>query len=537
MHPIWTLYSRRIFSRLAYWLSALGYSLHDRSTNNRLYLVYFCIFWLVWVGAVFALIGSTLAGWLVILPYPPAQIASMLYQIILAGWGFVLLWQVTRRSPFVFTEEDVYLVCQVPASRRRIGFALFLHSWIWSVLPVLAGAVVLAFALVEIQLLQAGASFVLGEYLLSSLRAASIIIPFHAALMALLWALGAYRLHPRHGGWLRWVAPLVLLSVLMIVWLHPFLPGLPAILYPLRLPMDAAFGVAGTPWSAGLGLCLVLLMMGMAALYLATRRMSLAQAARETSCRALIQAARSYGILNLAESLVLRQRLGSGRAPSKLLSSRGVGVLFEKDEVQSRRSLTLAHLINLLWIFGLNLGMFISPTWQMQLVCAGVWSLAVGSLATRRLRSDLARWWILRTLPVKASALLRAELRLPWTIVTCMGWLCALLSPAPFPIKVFAALMIPFFAASVGFAAAFDILQRCQARTIMSPSIAEENIPQVDIWGALLGIISVLAPLGLLIAAATLPGSTGWGLGALILAAVLAWFNYRSAVRAFAGVG
>ena len=85
MQPIWTLYSRRIFSRLAYWLSALGYNLRDRSLNNRLYLIYFIAFWAVWAGVVFALMAATLADWLVLLPYSPAGIVSFVFQIILAG--------------------------------------------------------------------------------------------------------------------------------------------------------------------------------------------------------------------------------------------------------------------------------------------------------------------------------------------------------------------------------------------------------------------------------------------------------------------
>jgi hypothetical protein len=61
MDPVWTLFSRRTISRLAYWLSALGYNLRDRSVSNRIYLVYFCFFWIVWVTAVFALLGGAVA--------------------------------------------------------------------------------------------------------------------------------------------------------------------------------------------------------------------------------------------------------------------------------------------------------------------------------------------------------------------------------------------------------------------------------------------------------------------------------------------
>jgi hypothetical protein len=537
MQPIWMLYSRRIFSRLAYWLSTLGYNARDRSLNNRLYLVYFIVFWVVWVGAVFAMLAEGLAGGLVLLPHAPEKIAAALGELSLAGWGFVLLWQVTRRSPFVFTEEDSTLVCQTPADRRGIGLALFLQSWLWTSLPFITGAVVLAFTLAETRLMQTEAGFRLGEYLLSSLRALSIIIPLQAGVMALLWALGAYRLHPADRRWMGWLAPVGLASVLLVAWLHPNLPSLSvAIRFPLHLPLEAAFRASSGQWIAGLATSLGWLISGLAMLSLALPRMVLAQAARETSRRALIQEARRYGINSLAEAISLRQRLGSSRAPSRLLSSTGASALFEKDEVQTRRWL-MPHLVKLLWVGGLSLGIFMAPSWQLALVSAGMWTLAVGSLATTRLRSDLARWWMLRSLPVKPAALLRGELRLAWTGVVWLGWLSALVAPTQGTIKLYVLLMMPFLAASAGFAAAYDILHRCQARAIMSPSIAEENIPQVDIWGALLGLVSVLTPLGVLLAVAGLPGWDKLGAGAVLLAAGLAWFNYQQAVKAFRVVG
>ena len=537
MQPIWTLYSRRIFSRLAYWLSALGYNVRDRSLNNKLYLVYFILFWAVWIGAVFAMLAETLAGWLVLIPHAPEKIAAALGELSLAGWGFVLLWQVTRRSPFVFTEEDSALVCQTPADRRVIGMALFLQSWLWTSMPFIAGAMVLAFTLAEARLMEAEAGFRLGTYLWNSLRALSIIIPLQAGAMALLWALGAYRLHPADRRWLHWLAPVGLAGGLLIARLHPNLPGLSAaVRLPLHLPLEAAFGAGAAPWMAGFGASLGWLVIGLALLSLALPRMVLSQAARETSRRALIQEARRYGINSLAQGILMRQRLGSSRTPSRLLSSAGAGALFEKDEVQTRRWL-MPHLVKLLWVGCLSLGIFIAPSWQLALVSAGMWTLAVGSLATTRLRSDLARWWMLRSLPVKPSALLRGELRLAWTMVVWLGWLSALVAPTQGAIKIYALMMMPFLAGSAGFAAAYDILHRCQAGAIMSPSIAEENIPQVDIWGALLGLVSVLAPLGTLLAVAGLPGLSRLGAGAVMLAAGLAWFNYQQAVKAFSAIG
>jgi hypothetical protein len=189
-----------------------------------------------------------------------------------------------------------------------------------------------------------------------------------------------------------------------------------------------------------------------------------------------------------------------------------------------------------LWIFGLNLGIFYSPTWQIKLMAAGMWSLAVGSLTTRQLRSDLARWWILRSLPVGAAALLRAELRLAWMVVVLMGWLAILISHLKPVDLVLAVILLPFLVANTALAATVDILRCAIVRAIMSPSIAEENVPPVDIWGVVGGIISVLVPLGLLLVAITYPRFMFVGVVAVILAVVIGRITFREAIRAFNAV-
>ena len=537
MHPIWTLYSRRIFSRLAFWLSALGFNARDRSLTNRIYLVYFIIFWAVWVGAVFALFASTLAGGLQHVSTPAFQVISTSFQIILLGWVMIQLWSVTHRSPFSFSEEDAYLICQMPVNRRRVGFVLYLQGWLSSMLPFLAGVTVLAFTVEEVSLLQAQESFVLGRYILSSFRGASIILPLHSGLLGLLWALGALRLYPRPRQWLGFIPLGVLLLGATVFGLRAHVPLLYSILhFPLQLVVDATFATGAGPWLAGFTFALLLLILGMLSLFLATPHISLAQAARETSLRASIHSARDLGVHILTDAMRLRKCLGIERTPSCLLSTPGAAVLFEKDEVQTRRSLTIGFFLHLAWIFGLCLGMFFSPGWQVKLILGAIWALAVGLLLTRRLRSDLARWWILRSLPVKATTLLRLEIRLPWTLVVWIGWLCAFGSPAQLGLKLLAVAMIPFLAASAGFAVASDILGRCQARTIMSPSIAEENIPTLDIKGALLSIACVLVPYGMLLTLAAHPAQAELGIIALALSIALTWLTHRSAGYAFTNV-
>jgi len=539
MHPIWTLYSRRIFSRLAYWLAALGYNLRDRSLNNRIYLVYFFIFWLVWVAAVFALLGQTLAGWFALLPYSPDHTTSLLAQLGFVVWSLILLWQVSGRSPFVFSEEDTTLICQTPASRRGIGLALYLQGWLGSMLPFVAGAVALAFTVVEWQIILDETSFTLGLYMMSSLRLLSIIIPLQAALLAGLWGFGAIRLNPaRRISGLRLAAPAVLVLLAAAWGLSPRWPWLwEVVLFPLRLPLDAAFGAGQAAWLAGLGLSLLFLAGGLGLLAVTTTRMSLSQAAQETSRWSLVQTARSYLNFGLADAILLRQRLGSTRPPSQILRSPGAALLFEKDLLQVRRTFRPGILLSLLGIFGLSLGIFLPTSLQVQLVTAGVWTLTVCGLATRRLRSDLARWWIIRSLPLQPAALLRMEMLLPWLAVVGLGWLAVGISSLPAIHTILAALLLPCLAASATLAAAGDILRHSSARAILSASIAEENVPRLDIWGAVHGLASVLLPVGLFLWASSHGLALAGGSLAVLMASGIAYLNFRSTLNAYRSVG
>jgi len=163
--PVWILFRRRSFSRLAYWCLVLGFDLRDRSLNNRFYFVYFCAFWFAWVVAVFALLGSALSGYFESLPVvSPLAIVVSLGAFILAAWGLAQLWQGTGRSPFVFSEPDAYLLCQAPVSRRSVGLAWFLMDWFGTALLFAAGAVLFSFALTEAALPHAATFWNLPAY-------------------------------------------------------------------------------------------------------------------------------------------------------------------------------------------------------------------------------------------------------------------------------------------------------------------------------------------------------------------------------------
>ena len=539
MDPVWTLLYRRVFSQVAYWMSTLGFNWHDRSLINRIYFVYFCLFWFIWIVAVFALIGATIAGMfsslgVVALP----QLVVTLYVYILVVWILFQLWRVTGRSPFVFSEEDAYLLCQTPINRRKIGLAWFLHSWLETILPFAVGSIILSFTLVEWQFQHGLNASKIIPYFYGSGRALIIVLPLQMALQACLWGIGTFRLrgYTRPGNrspfWLRFAAPglgLILLASFFIPGLHD------PMLYPLSFPLQAAFmdGIPTAAWLGRFSLELFYLVLGFLLLVIGTNKINVGQAAEETKLYAAIQLARSGWNFNLADTMLLRKRLVATPSPSRLQAYSGPWVLVWKDAVQSLRFVRLRQVANWVLVLGLSLGMFTASNWAQQIVIGGIWTLALGNLGTQRLRNDLAHWWLLRSLPTRAINLLSAEFGLSWGGGVLLGWLAlAFSNMAVIPCLV-AGTLLPFLAAASILGTAHDILNQSKVRVLMSPSIAEENVPRQNIEGVFWALVSVLIPFGMFSWFFTHPGQVLWGIATLPVALSITLLNVRATLSTY----
>jgi hypothetical protein len=466
--------------------------------------MYFCAFWLIWIGAVFALFGNWIAGiFNFFLLTSPTETVILFSKYVLSGWAIVQLWKVTRRSPFVFQEEDAYLLCQTPLDRRTVGLAWFLQGWIGSILPFVAGTVILAFALVEWQWPGEVTISELTAYIQASMRALSIVIPLHAAILAGVWSLGAWRLRWKHEPVsLHFFAP-----GLSLIWLATlFKPEQFAwLLMPLDFSLYTAFGGDGLlhNWWIGFGSVLLFLGIGLAMLAWSTTRINLSRAAQETSMQAKLQLARSQWQFGLVDTWGLRQRLGMARAPSYPPTRSGAWVLVWKDALQSWRSFQLHQMVRWLWLFVLNLGAFLVPNIFLRLVFWGLWAVSLGELTTHRFRNDLAHWWVLRSLPFHNRDLLLTEIVLSGGAGILLGWMALLVSRPPLILGLTWGILLPFLVANIAFGTMQDILRRSKIRELLSPSIAEENVPQQNLLGILPGLISVITLAGLLMLRST----------------------------------
>jgi hypothetical protein len=539
--PVWILFRRRTFSRLAYWCLVLGYDFRDRSLTNRFYFVYFILFWLAWVNAVFALLGYTLAGFFGTLALAsPTGLVILLGAWALALWGLVQLWQITGHSPFVFSEADAFLLCQAPVRRRCVGAAWFLMDWFGTVLPFAAGAVTLSFALTEASLPPMVTILDLLVYFTASLRALAVVLPLQMGLQAGLWGLGAWRLRrDRTPNWLIWLRLAVLVPGLGLLAALFFPAWRAVVLSPLTVPLQAAFGEVLSPsaWLVRAGLGLLVLALGMAFLLVWTSRMHLGRAAEETRLQSVIRLVQGALNFELAGMLTRQSRMKATCPPSRLPVRSGAWMLTWKDVVQSWRALRASQVLRWVWVFFLGLGFFLTPGWVVQLIIGGLWAVSLGDLVTGRLRSDLARWWLLRSLPLRDSDLLLAQLGPACVLGLLLGWLALALTGPPAPFGWLAAALLPFLVAVTALGTARDILDHARARLLLTPGLTEENVPRQDIQGVFIVLISVGLPLGLLVWGSSLSNGLVWELLSLPAAALITVLLFQSVCSVYRWIG
>ena len=528
--PVWLLFRRRSFSRLSYWCLVLGYDFRDRSLTNRFYFFYFVLFWLVWVIAIFALLGAALAGSFGALPLGfPAGTIVLLGAWAFALWGLDQFAQVSGRSPFVFSEPDAFLLCQAPDDRRSVGAAWFLLDWFVAVLPFAAASVLFAFTLTEAVLPRLFTILDLLAYFTASLRALAIVLPLQMGLQAALWGLGAWRLRrdspPRKLTWLRlvvWLPGLFLLASIFIPTVRII------VLSPLTFFLQGAFGTS--PWPVSFTGSLLVLALGTAALLVSTPRMHLGRAAEETRLQSRIRQSRSNLDFQGAEVLRQQSRMKITRRPSRLPVRRGAWMLAWKDLLQSGRSIRFSQVLRWGWVFLLGLGIFLAPGWLVKVVIGGVWAVSLGTLTTDRLRGDLARWWLLRSLPIRTSRLVIALLGPACLIAVLLGWIALALAGGAPPAAFgwLAAALLPFLVACAALGSARDILDHARARVLLTPAQGEENVPRQDIQGALTVLAAVCVPLALLVWGGSLSGGLSIALFAIPVAALIAYMLFRS---------
>jgi hypothetical protein len=532
MKPVWMVRSRQIAQKMSFWLTFIGYDPHDPSLSHRIYLIYASIFMSFWAFAMLSLAANGTATVLTASSTRSgSQGAAQISLSIFVLWFIFQLWQVSRRSPFVFSEEDAFLICQTPVRRNLVALSWFVGEWLGQAWLFWALGVTLAFATIDSRL---GENVVYGDiflYAASGLRALSIFLPLHSGLLALLWMVGALRLQGnREQPWLPRLVPVGIL--IMVIGLSGniifselfkwFVPVWQAVLLPVAYPLQAAFFIY--PWINGVLIALGIAVTGLVALAIASRNLNLSRSAQESTQREKLETAQRYGMVDLAREIKQRERLGMGREPARLRARPGPWVLLWKDILQSRYEAGFAQLWNWLVVLGTSAGLLLAPDFSSRILILFFWLIAVGQRMTSRLRADLRNWWILRSLPFHPESLLLQELAFAWSITVAIAWLAMIVGGGGLGAsRLSLFLLIPPVCLIVGLISAYDILRQCSTGMLLNG-----NIPGIS-WRTLVGGLLCLA----------IPAGVIWWLGPFLgfaASGILAYAAWRMAVRKYRSI-
>ena len=541
MRAAWMVRIRQMESEFAFWLALIGYNKRDKSISHRIYLVYAVVFMSIWVFAVFTLFAGSGAGLLKLLnPTNPASAAAWLAFLVLAVWGSISLVRYSRRSPFMFSEDDAYLICQTPIDRRAITLAWFPAGWLESALPFWALAVTLGFSLAELGLAGQPSVMDIPSYVLMGLRALFLFLPLQMGILALLWAEGAIRLqrdiNPR---WVRWLALILAMVSIGALVLNIATYGLggrldtvwQVIYWPAIYPILAGFGVM--EWVPGLITGLTWAVVGLVGLWFASRELNLSRAAQESRHLEAQQEAIRGGAFEQAQAIAQQERLGMGHPPTKLGGIPGEWALVWKDIAQSLRTFRLTATFSWIYIVVTALGIAFLPGWPPRVLAAAMWCIAVGQAVTIRLRNDLARWSILRQLPFIPSRLVLADLVSPAALCLALTWIAFLPSiNQPADVGIFLMVLALPSTATVALLAAHDVLRQSRVSALMSGATGDFSSR-----GALLAIVGVLLPLGAVswLSGLGLPSELCVFLG-FALSACIAWIAWEVAAGALRNI-
>jgi len=398
--------------------------------------------------------------------FSPVQAAVLLTTFILLVDVLLRGYLAARRSPFIFSEEDAALICQAPVDRRQVALAWLLGDWIPAGLPYWAGAVTLSFAC---QQLAASGGLIWGRlpiYLLSGLRATSLMLPLHLAFMASTYAFGALRLQrDKELTYLRLVPVGIGAGGLLLTILYP--ESLPIMLWPVLYPLEAGFGAAS--WISGLTLAVFLTVLSLLALYLVSPGLNLSRASQESNLHWKTQPAGLAG-----SQTEKRQRIKAGHYASHIQSRAGVWALIWKDWLQTSRGFDIRYATSWLALFAAGLGMLIAPDWGTRTWIFVVWGLLIGQVCSKRFSSDLNLWMLFRQLPFSGKEILLCEIVSPVVAATLLGWVafgvCNLIRFHP---SLPVALLAPGIILCITLAAVFDILRQSKADALLAGSSSE----------------------------------------------------------------
>jgi hypothetical protein len=541
-NAVWMLRKKQVLSSIRYWLSITGYDSRDQSLLMRIYLLYLVAFFSVWVLAVIFLLSSfivnTLAPSIEALGVPLSTFTISLVTLLLFLWASYSMYQASKQSPIVFSEDDAYLLCQTPVNRRSVTFAWLSSQWPNSALLILAGTFTLGIALLEFDASTGMKILSPGCLVLSALKPLSVIIPLHLGLFSAIWVVGVLRLRQDTETVSAMKVVRVIVLILAVGLTVALLESLVAPVSPsliqrgfllLRFPMEAAF--FQDRWSLGLTISFGFMAANLALLWLTSDGLNLNLAAQETRRSQARVSAMKMGDFDRAREISDLDHLGTMHTPSKVLTLHPPWLLIWKDGVQSMRNLTASRFWPWMLLLLITIPLALRLNGSDLLGMAIYWTLLVGQRTTGKLRDELGYWWLVGSLPLPAKRIILQNIVLPVSGVVSITWIAMwvgdLIGLSPSPILVCA---VPFTVVGISFSAAYDLLRHANVSLLM-----DGQRPNFGPLGLVLALLCLAVPFGLnyVIEHSRLPLAVGL-FAVVAIGAVLAGSLLRICERQFA---
>jgi hypothetical protein len=502
MGPVWFVRSRQLAESLRHWLIVVGYDRRDHSLTHKIYLVYAFIFFALWIFAMLAFLSSTALQFLA--PFHLSSIpaaATGFSTIMLLVWGLYTAYQAGKHSPMSFSENDAYLICQSPVSRRAVAFAWLTGSWPLQAALMGAVGVVLAYASTEAAL--AGQTTLADAplYLMAGLRCLLVMVPVVGGVQALVWAFGCLRLRGSSRLPRLWMVPTAL-GLILVVGL--FASGSPlqnltsgpwsVILSPLIFPLASGYGLEN--WLSGLLAGAAWVVVGASTLWLTANGINLGQAAQETTRQVARQNAAASGFNDVADQITLQQKLGVGHLPASFTAQPGWGIILWKNLLRTERRGAWSFFSAWLIIFLTGLAAVLIPDWGGRGWALLVWGRLVSQQTNLYQRADLAMWGLFRSLPIPPRLTLLADVAVPAALATLLAWLAILgggLAGTTGGLTAWAALLVPGLVLGFGLGSAVDILRTAKSQVLMAGNAANTGWVNLAITASLLALAVVSA--------------------------------------------
>ena len=294
LRAIWLLRSNALLREFRFWLVLLGYDPQARRFRSASYLAYALTLFLLWGGMVFLWFTDVLARLLTTLPEITfTGNALILGSLVILTFLFAELYQVTNRSPLVFTEQDAHLICMTPIDRRWIVLTWFAETWVSHTAWLWIFFAALASALFQIESWNAFSVGNVYHFVLAGLRTLSIVIPFSIGALALIWPVGLRRLQAqtafRKIGWIPTLLfVLILAGMLRFGWSEVFhwLGSIIIIVGPI---------LGHIPYIVWIAAGLFLAIIGVIVLWSVSKNVNLEHAAKETQVIIFHTSSKIYG--------------------------------------------------------------------------------------------------------------------------------------------------------------------------------------------------------------------------------------------------